>query len=80
MTEAFPKLVLDELARLTPLHRMGTAAETAPAVLFLASEEALFITWAVLAVDGGRSAVTPGVLGPAAHPDTELRDRMEVVR
>ena len=36
-----------------PMHRMGEADEVARAVLFLASEEASFITGANLFVDGG---------------------------
>lgn len=36
-----------------PMHRMGQAEEVARAVLFLASEEASFITGANLFVDGG---------------------------
>jgi 3-oxoacyl-[acyl-carrier protein] reductase len=38
---------------LTPLGRLGRAEEVAYAVAFLASEEAAFITGAVLPVDGG---------------------------
>jgi NAD(P)-dependent dehydrogenase (short-subunit alcohol dehydrogenase family) len=37
----------------SPLSRMGTPAELAAAVVFLASEEASFITGAHLSVDGG---------------------------
>ncbi|MBQ8431334.1 MAG: 3-oxoacyl-ACP reductase FabG [Clostridia bacterium] len=37
----------------TPLCRMGTPAEVAAAVCFLASEDAAFITGQVLGVDGG---------------------------
>jgi len=37
----------------TPLGRLGTAEDIANAYLFLASEEASFITGAVLSVDGG---------------------------
>jgi len=37
----------------TPLRRMGTPAEVAYAVAFLASDEAAFITGEVLTVDGG---------------------------
>ena len=36
-----------------PMHRMGEADEVAKAVLFLASDEASFITGADLLVDGG---------------------------
>ena len=40
-----------------PLRRAGTADEAAYAMLFLASEEASYITGAELAVDGGYLAV-----------------------
>lgn len=40
-----------------PIGRMGTPKDQASAVLFLASEEASFITGAVLTVDGGASLV-----------------------
>ena len=36
-----------------PMHRMGEAEEVAKAVLFLASDDAAFITGANLFVDGG---------------------------
>ena len=36
-----------------PLGKMGTAWDTAHAALFLASDDARFITGAVLPVDGG---------------------------
>jgi len=45
----------DELAKLTPLGRLGTPEEVAAAVAFLCSEAAGYITGAILAVDGGLS-------------------------
>jgi NAD(P)-dependent dehydrogenase (short-subunit alcohol dehydrogenase family) len=42
-----------------PLGRMGDAWDVAHAVLFLASDEARYITATELVVDGGYSAVTP---------------------
>jgi len=40
-----------------PMNRLGTAAEVAACVRFLASAEAAFVTGAVLAVDGGMTAI-----------------------
>jgi NAD(P)-dependent dehydrogenase (short-subunit alcohol dehydrogenase family) len=55
-----PGMGPDDVARLKdmmianiPMHRMGEAEEVARAVLFLASDEASFITGADLLVDGG---------------------------
>lgn len=48
----------------TPMARWGDPAELASAALFLASDEASFITGAALAVDGGYSASGP-MLGAA---------------
>ncbi len=42
-----------------PMGRQGDAWDVAHAVLFLASDEASYITGAALVVDGGYSAVTP---------------------
>ena len=36
-----------------PMNRYGTTAETAAAALFLASEEASYVTGQILGVDGG---------------------------
>jgi NAD(P)-dependent dehydrogenase (short-subunit alcohol dehydrogenase family) len=44
------------MAELTPLQRMGTAADVADAVLFLASDRAGFITGQTLVVDGGMTS------------------------
>jgi NAD(P)-dependent dehydrogenase (short-subunit alcohol dehydrogenase family) len=40
-----------------PLGRLGDPAEAAKAALFLASDDASFVTGATLVVDGGRSIV-----------------------
>jgi NAD(P)-dependent dehydrogenase (short-subunit alcohol dehydrogenase family) len=47
-----PELIEPEL-RHTPMGRMGTPDEVAPAVLFLCSDAARYITGTTLAVDGG---------------------------
>jgi NAD(P)-dependent dehydrogenase (short-subunit alcohol dehydrogenase family) len=44
-----------------PLGRMGTAWDVAHAALFLASDEASYITGVELVVDGGVTATCPGV-------------------
>lgn len=50
----------ERLARVTPLGRIGYADETAAVIEFLTSQEASFVSGAVLTVDGGRSGITPG--------------------
>ncbi len=53
-----------------PLGRMADPEEIADGIMFLASEQASFITGSDLAVDGGYSALGPEALGHAqrAHP------------
>lgn len=53
MVDTVPDKVLEQLKGRTPLGRLGTSQDIAHAYLFLASDEASFITGAVLSVDGG---------------------------
>lgn len=55
MIESIPSAKLDELAQSIPLGRWAEPSEIAPAVAFLASEQAAYITGTVLPVDGGLS-------------------------
>ncbi|MBI5474487.1 MAG: 3-oxoacyl-[acyl-carrier-protein] reductase [Ignavibacteriae bacterium] len=48
-----PEKVLTAIKEKTPLQRLGDPVDIANAYLFLASDEAAFITGAVLSVDGG---------------------------
>ena len=53
MTEAMPEKVLDMMKEKAPLQRLGMPEDIANAYLFLASDEASFVTGTVLSVDGG---------------------------
>jgi 3-oxoacyl-[acyl-carrier protein] reductase len=53
MTRAISTGAQDEWASRIPLRRLGTPADVAAAVVFLASDEASYITGHVLAVNGG---------------------------
>ncbi|MDI6860391.1 MAG: 3-oxoacyl-[acyl-carrier-protein] reductase [Caldisericia bacterium] len=53
MTEKVPEKVIEFMISKTPLGRMGEAVEVAKAICFLASDDASFITGAILSVDGG---------------------------
>jgi NAD(P)-dependent dehydrogenase (short-subunit alcohol dehydrogenase family) len=51
-----PKKAYDEMASTQALGRMGQPEEIAAAALYLASDEAAFITGTALLIDGGWSA------------------------
>ena len=53
MTDPLPENVKQELLARIPLGRMGQDAEVAAAIVFLASDEAAYITGHVLDVNGG---------------------------
>lgn len=53
MTDVLPDKVKDELKARIPLGRMGCARDVATAIVFLASDEASYITGHVLDVNGG---------------------------
>lgn len=53
MTDVLPDKVKDELKARIPLGRMGSARDVASAIVFLASDEASYITGHVLDVNGG---------------------------
>lgn len=53
MLETVPDNILDNIKGKTPLQRLGTSEDIANAFLYLASDEAAFVTGVVLSVDGG---------------------------
>jgi 3-oxoacyl-[acyl-carrier protein] reductase len=53
MIATVPEKVIESMKERTPLRRIGYAEDIANAYLFLASDEASFITGVVLSVDGG---------------------------
>ena len=53
MTDVLPEQVKDKLKERIPLGRMGSARDVAAAIVFLASDEAGYITGHILNVNGG---------------------------
>ncbi len=58
MVAAVPKHILDGIIAQIPVGRLGSAAEIAACVAFLASEEAAFITGSTLTANGGQYIAT----------------------
>jgi NAD(P)-dependent dehydrogenase (short-subunit alcohol dehydrogenase family) len=56
-THPNPQEWLEEIKRGVPLRRIGTVQDVADAALFLASDEAAYITGVSLPVDGGRTVL-----------------------
>jgi NAD(P)-dependent dehydrogenase (short-subunit alcohol dehydrogenase family) len=52
---ASPEAMIEARNRMVPMGRMGTAWDVAAAAVFLASDEARFVTGVCLPVDGGQS-------------------------
>jgi NAD(P)-dependent dehydrogenase (short-subunit alcohol dehydrogenase family) len=59
-----------------PLGRFGEPEDVANAILFLASDDASWITGHDLVVDGGQTIGTPLPLPPRPHPGSSRADRM----
>ena len=52
-TDVLPQRIKDEVMKWIPFGRFGTPDEIAPAIAFIASEDARYMTGCVIRVDGG---------------------------
>ena len=52
-TDVLPQRIKDEVMKWIPFGRFGTPDEIAPAIAFLASEDARYMTGCIIRVDGG---------------------------
>jgi len=57
MIDIIPREMRDRFGMIVPMQREGTAEEVANVVLFLASDDASYVTGAEFVVDGGLTAV-----------------------
>jgi NAD(P)-dependent dehydrogenase (short-subunit alcohol dehydrogenase family) len=71
--DELPEGRLEAVESIHPTGRIGTVADVAGAVSFLASEDAAFVTGSALLVDGGRGAV----MQDDTLPDYRARERSE---
>jgi len=55
MTKGAGEVLIEQFRQATPLKRIAEPEELAKAILFLASDDASYITGEVLVVDGGYS-------------------------
>lgn len=54
LTASVPADIVERLVAAQPIRRVGQAQDVAYAALYLASEEASFVTGGILPVDGGQ--------------------------
>ena len=59
MTDHQTAMYMEQSKALHPLGRPGQPEEVAASIVFLASQQASFITGQTLAIDGGRSVALP---------------------